>query len=175
MSSVSFLKRSKDEASQFNSSDLVEAAKSLYKHLHFGFGGTGLHRVPIAGDTTKLPYASGLSPLEKKLAWTQHFLAAQLPGSQQLRRGMGHRQFGARVVYGDCMFFTVSPNEHHSALVLRLSRFRKSDPYIVNRIYIFCSYDGKHQQSINVNSSKHSILELMSRRFLCVCSTANAT
>ena len=175
MSSVSFLKRSKDEASQFDSSDLVEAAKSLYNHLHNGFVGTGLHRVPIAGDTTKLPYASGLSPLEKKLAWTQHFLAAQLPGSQQLRRGMGHRQFGARVVYGDCMFFTVSPNEHHSALVLRLSRFRKSDPYIVNRIYIFCNYDGKHRQSTNVNSSKHSLLELMSRRFFCVCTTAAAT
>ena len=95
MSSVSFLKRSKDEASQFDSSDLVEAAKSLYRHLHFGFVGTGMHRLPIAGDTTKLPYATGLSPLEKKLAWTQHFLAAQLPGSQQLRRGMGHRQFGA--------------------------------------------------------------------------------
>ena len=151
MSSVSFLKRSKDEASQFDSSDLVEAAKSLYNHLQNGFVGTGLHRVPIAGDTTKLPYASGLSPLEKKLAWTQHFLAAQLPGSQQLRRGMGHRQFGARVVYGDCMFFTVSPNEHHSALVLRLSRFRKSDPYIVNRIYIFCTNTCKHEQSTIVN------------------------
>ena len=62
MSSVSFLKRSKDEAAQFNSSDLVEAAKSLYHHLHFGFVGTGVHRVPIAGDTTKLPYANGLSP-----------------------------------------------------------------------------------------------------------------
>ena len=171
MSSVSFLKRSKDEASKFNSSDLVEAAKSLYNHLHHGFVGTGVHRVPIAGDTTKLPYANGLSPLEKKLAWTQHFLAAQLPGSQQLRRGMGHRQFGARVVYGDCMFFTVSPNEHHSALVLRLSRFRQSDPYIINRILFF-----KHLWwqtiTMHVNSSSNSFLEMMSRRWMCVYSTA---
>ena len=43
---------------------------------------------------------------------------------------MGHRQFGARVVYGDCIFITISPNEQHSALVLRLSRFRRNDPYV---------------------------------------------
>eukprot|EP00973_Karenia_brevis_P016145 2209654-Karenia_brevis.AAC.1 len=43
---------------------------------------------------------------------------------------MGHRQFGARVKYGDCAFFTISPNEQHSALVLRLSRFRENDPFI---------------------------------------------
>ena len=43
---------------------------------------------------------------------------------------MGHTQFGARVVYGDCLFATVSPNEQHSALVLRLSRYRRNDPYV---------------------------------------------
>ena len=32
--------------------------------------------------------------------------------------------------YGDCLFFTVSPNERHSCLVLRLSRFRVNDPHI---------------------------------------------
>ena len=43
---------------------------------------------------------------------------------------MGHSHFGARVVFGDCIFFTISPNEQHSALVLRLSRFRENDPYV---------------------------------------------
>ena len=47
---------------------------------------------------------------------------------------------------------------------------------------VYCQQDlhllhqySKHELSINVNSSKHSLLELMSRRFLCVCSTADAT
>ena len=110
----------------------VAAAKSLCHHLHHGFTGRGVHRVPIAGDTTRLPFAVGLTPLEKRLAWAQHFLAQHLPGSQQLRQLMGHTQFGARVVYGDCIFFTVSPNEKHSALTLRLSRFRQNDPYVVH-------------------------------------------
>ena len=47
-----------------------------------------------------------------------------------MRRVMGHCQFGARVEYGDCLFLTVSPNEQHSALVLRLSRYRRNDPAV---------------------------------------------
>ena len=110
--------------------EYVRAAQNLYHHLQKGFSGTGVHRVPIAGDTSRLPYATGLTALEKRLAWAQHFLAKNLPGSQQLRQVMGHRQFGARVVYGDCIMLTISPNEQHSCLVLRLSRFRTNDPYL---------------------------------------------
>eukprot|EP00973_Karenia_brevis_P003099 425874-Karenia_brevis.AAC.1 len=59
-----------------------------------------------------------------------HFLCKSRPGSQQIRQLMGHSQFGARVVYGDCLFYTLSPNEQHSAWVLRLSRYRANDPCI---------------------------------------------
>ena len=110
--------------------EFVKAAQSLYRHLKDGTIGQGVHRVPVAGDTSKLPLANGLTPLEKRLAWAQHFLAQHMPGSQQLRQVMGHCHFGARIVYGDCLFFTISPNEQHSCLTLRLSRFRKNDPYI---------------------------------------------
>ena len=115
-------------AGQVSSADLVAAAENLYHHLHHGFTGAGVHRMPIGGDTTRLPYAVGLTPLEKKLALAQVFLAQHMAGSQALRQVMGHRQFGARVMYGDCVFMTISPNEQHSALVLRLSRFRRNDP-----------------------------------------------
>ena len=84
--------------------------------------------MPLAGDTTKLPYADGLTPLQRRMAWNVHFLCQNQPGGQQLRQQMGHAQFGARVVYGDCLFYTLSPNEQHSAWVLRLSRYRANDP-----------------------------------------------
>ena len=109
----------RNSATDTQAQDYIKAAQNLFHHLHHGFIGKGLHRTPIAGDTTKLPFAVGLSPLEKRMALSQHFLATHLPGTQPLRQVMGHRQFGARVVYGDCVFFTISPNEHHSALVLR--------------------------------------------------------
>ena len=43
-------------------SDLVNASKRLYEVLHNGFTGKGTHRVPIAGDVTRLPFATGLAP-----------------------------------------------------------------------------------------------------------------
>ena len=60
----------------------VEAAQGLYRHLHHGYIRRGVSRVPIAGDTTKLPFAADLTPLERDLAWAQHNLAQNLPGSQ---------------------------------------------------------------------------------------------
>ena len=53
-----------------------------------------------------------------------------MQGSQQLRQLMGHSQFGARVVHGDCLFITMSPDPVKSTLVLRLSRYRRGDPYV---------------------------------------------
>ena len=111
----------------------VEAAKNLHHHLHKGFIGSGIPRIPIAADTTKLPYANGLSPVENRLAHAQHFLAQHLGGTQQVRQLMGRCHFGARVVYGDCLMITISPNEQHSAMVLRLSRFRAEDPLLQHR------------------------------------------
>ncbi len=63
----------------------IKAAKSLLQHLQHGHTGQGIHRVPINGDTTRLPFAEGLTPLERKLAWAQHFLARHLAGTQQVR------------------------------------------------------------------------------------------
>ena len=110
----------------------LQAMKNLYHHLWNGHYGKGLARVCIAGDTTKLHLANGLSPLEKKLALEQNYLAKNFPGTQQVRRLMYHRQFGARVCYGDCLFFRISPNEQNSALVLHLSIFRANDPYCLH-------------------------------------------
>jgi hypothetical protein len=97
----------------------IEAATSMYWHLWKGSTGSGKHKVPIGGDTTRLPHANGLTQLERRLAWNIHFVSQNLPGVQQLRQLMGHAQFGARVVYGDCLFITVSPNSQQSALVLQ--------------------------------------------------------
>ena len=58
--------------------DLMQAAKNLSWHLVQGCIGSGPSRQPIRGDTTKLPYAKGLSPLEKRMALAQSFLAKQM-------------------------------------------------------------------------------------------------
>ena len=88
----------------------------------------GMHRRPIAGNITMLPHASGLSNLQRKLARELVHLSGKLPGTQQLRRLMGHCQFGARVEYGDCLFLTVSPNEQ-----LRQEMPELQDPLLLRR------------------------------------------
>ena len=94
----------RDRPGSVIATELVQAAQSLYKHLWQGsITYRGGKKMPIAGDTTKLPYADGLTQLEQRMAWNMHFLCRNQPGSQQLRLQMGHAQFGARVVYGDCL------------------------------------------------------------------------
>ena len=110
--------------------ELIDAMKNLYKALHKGCIGSGVNRIPINGDTTRLPHAKGLTPLERRLAMAHSLMARDMSGTQQLRQLMGHTQFGARVSYGDCLFLTLSPNPQMSALTLRLSRYRDDDPYV---------------------------------------------
>jgi len=65
-------------ASDTSSAAMIKAAQNLYHTLHNGFIGSGVHRVPVAGDTNRLPFASGLTSLEKKLAWSAKFLASNM-------------------------------------------------------------------------------------------------
>ena len=50
-----------------------------------------------------------------------------IAGCQALRKQIGHILFGMRVVYGEPIFMTLSPNRRHSSLILKLSRTRRND------------------------------------------------
>ena len=100
----------------------VEAAQTLHDTLHTGFIHSGSDRIPIAGDMSKLAAAHGLTKFERQLATASKRLGEDLGGTQAVRLRMGSCQFGASVVYGDCLFATISPNEQQSALALRLSK-----------------------------------------------------
>ena len=52
-----------------------------------------------------------------------------MPGTQEIRTKIGHLGFWAGVVYGNGIFMTISPGERHNYLAIRLSRFRKDDPF----------------------------------------------
>ena len=51
-----------------------------------------------------------------------------MEGTQEQRHKIGHALLGARIVYGEALFITVSPSSRHSGLLLRLSRVRQNDP-----------------------------------------------
>ena len=110
--------------------EYVAMAQKLCQVLWQGHVRYGNIRVPLNGDTTRLHLAEGLSKTEKLLARRIGYMAGHFPGTQQVRRLMGHRHWGARVNYGDCLFFTISPNERQSSWVLKLSRYRVNDPFL---------------------------------------------
>ena len=116
------------EATEQTAKKWVSDMQVLMDKLWNGKVRYGNIQVPISGDTTKLAKVEGLSERQRKLARNVSYLATHFPGTQQNRQLMGHCHWGARVNYGDCLFFTISPNEHHSAMVLKLSRYRRNDP-----------------------------------------------
>ena len=87
--------------------------------------------MPVAGDLSRLPFADGLSSFERSLARAIGYRAACMPGTQMLRQHMGSCATGARICHGESLFATWSPNEQHSAIVLRLMRTRQNDPSLM--------------------------------------------
>ena len=60
------------------------------------------------------------------------FRCKAVPGTQEIRIKIGHVGFWAGVVYGNGIFMTISPSERHNYLAIRLSRYRKDDPFVAN-------------------------------------------
>ena len=58
------------------------------------------------------------------------FRCKAVPGTSEIRVKIGHVGFWAGVVYGNGIFMTISPSERHNYLAIRLSRYRKDDPFV---------------------------------------------
>ena len=80
--------------------DLTAAAARCYQRLQSGtyISASGT-RCAIRGDTSKLLFAEGTTRKEKALLQSMHFLSSALPGTQELRRQIGHIGWGAGFVY----------------------------------------------------------------------------
>ena len=83
---------------------------------------------PVNGDISKLSYVRNLRPAARKLLKNMKQTARSLPGTQEARRQMRFEIEAMRVRYGVPLFITVSPDEAHQWLFIRMSRTRASDP-----------------------------------------------
>jgi len=111
--------------------DAAMAAADMYEKLHSGtyLTQTGQRR-QIAGDMSKLRFAIGVTPQQKRLLADFSFRTRTISGTQEIRTRIGHLCFWSSVVYGNGIFMTISPGERHNYLAIRLSRYRRLDPYI---------------------------------------------
>jgi hypothetical protein len=81
----------------------------------------------INGNVSMLFAADDITSAEKIVLRSYLNTTASIAGCQQIRKKIGASCFGFRVVHGECIFVTVSPNRRHSSMVLKMSRARRND------------------------------------------------
>ena len=108
---------------EHHAKELCAAATELYQQLQSGhFRTSGGRRRAIAGDIAKLRYCENLSEKAKLLERNIRYVSSHLGGVQEVRTKIGNALFGARVLYGEPVFVTVSPSSRHSGFRALLSK-----------------------------------------------------
>ncbi len=82
---------------------------------------------PMNGEIAMIFKADNLSSSERVFLRSYFNTTRNIAGCQALRKRIGHCLFGFRVVHGECIFVTLSPNRRHSSMILKLSRVRTHD------------------------------------------------
>ena len=85
----------------------------------------------MKGDFSKLKFAQSLDPIAKRLAAGASAVARKIEGTNEVRTLMRYDTHAARIAHGVPLFFTMSPDERHNLIMVRMSRSRRKDP--VNR------------------------------------------
>ena len=117
---------------QYSQMELEQAAVSICDALH------GTYKDPVSGkalkvrgDFSKLKFVQSLDPIAKRLAAGASAVARKIEGTNEVRTLMMYDTHAARIAHGVPLFFTMSPDERHNLIMVRMSRSRRKDP--VNR------------------------------------------
>ena len=107
------------------------AMKRVYELLHVGeYLDDFAQRRRLNGVISKLHRVIGLSPLQSAVVCNMFFMSANLPGTRQVRKNIGHVLTAARIVYGIPVFIAITSSERHSGLTCHLTRYPLNDPGI---------------------------------------------
>ena len=105
----------------------LNAAEKLFDRLDSGVCTIHQKRRPINGNVEMLQWADDLTQDERELLDLYKRVTGRISGAQGIRREFNYMNTGLRVEYGDLIFFTVTPDRRHSALLWRLMRARTND------------------------------------------------
>ncbi|CAJ1335198.1 unnamed protein product, partial [Effrenium voratum] len=113
------------------SEELTEGAVALCKALRGQYrAGPDAPLQPVAGDVSKLHMVPELPRAARVLLQNVQHVSAKIPGTVEVRKLMRHETHAYRIIYGEPIFVTISPNERDNLLGVRLFRCRKSDPVV---------------------------------------------
>lgn len=113
---------------QLTGEDIEAGAVHLVKSLTGTYVDTRGNARPVGGDVTKLQYVPNLGPAARKILQSLRQTSKGLPGTAEARRQMRFEIEAIRIRFGVPLFITVSPDEAHQWLFVRMSRTRASDP-----------------------------------------------
>ena len=92
-----------------DSSKLIKAAGSIFQRLQKkSVMVEGVSR-PLEGDVSLIYRADNVTAEEQAVLRGTLQATKNVSGCQALRRRIGYILFGFRVVYGECLFWTISP------------------------------------------------------------------
>ena len=118
------------ESLQQNLDELMVAVRNIWECIAKNTVVINGTKKNINGNIGMRFSADGITPAEKTILRAYLNTTANIAGCQAIRKKIGHCCFGLRVVYGETIFVTVSPNRRHSSMILKLSRARRNDTYI---------------------------------------------
>ena len=110
---------------------LKNAACEISAGLSGKYLGSDGQMRPVGGDLNKVAYVPGLSQEALRLLQEARHIMGKLPGTSGVRTLMRYRAKAMQVAYGAPVFVTLSPAEKHNYLMLRLARWRRTDPAVV--------------------------------------------
>ena len=118
----------RNEYRRLSASDMEKAAMELLAALSGQYMDASGRVHKVNGDLTKVGRVAGLSVVAQKMLRSISGTAKHLPGTQEARAKMRHEIEAMRVRHGTPIFVTMSPDETHQLLFVRLSRARSTDP-----------------------------------------------
>ena len=117
----------------YNASAIQEACEVVIKAVSCGEYIMNGRVLKVRGDLQKARLCQSVqeNKLAMKMITCMQATNRKVPGTQEIRQEMRHEITGFRVFYGTPMMVTISPNEMHNTVMLRMHRTRRSDPAVV--------------------------------------------
>ena len=115
------------ESLQQNLDELLVAVRKIWERIAKNTVTINEKNKNINGNIGMLFSADGITAAEKLVLRSYLNTTANIAGRQAIRRKIGHCFFGFRVVHGETIFVTASPNRRHSSMILKMSRARRND------------------------------------------------
>ena len=113
-------------------------------------------KTTINGNIGMIFSADDVTREEKVILRSYLNTTSNIAGCQAIRRKIGQLCFGMRVVYGETIFVTVSPNRRHSSMILKMSRCRKNDTSLTGQgpvVDARAKFSNKNAPKVFANSS----------------------